>query len=1001
MPAIAYDSIPYILFFDPTYPTVIAQSVALDLLGVPARSVDATQLADSLHDAQTLVLAHGSYFPKAAWNVIYSFLERGGNLIVLGGMPFTRPVRADGTIEPEQISYTQQLYLGPVFSVVPPVGRLSLKPAPSATLLEDCPLAPSSDADLFWAYYPKLTQASDHPDEMGSAGPIDTIQTPLIYATVETVNGIEPVASVATLIEQRQGRFAGGRWLLVTWQPATESGWYALSEALRRCIALTVAPPHTLDIRPALACYQPGERPCLILSGSAASDVQYSLTVSDPDGVVVLQQDECFAATSGDELRIQLPPAERPGLYRATIIINNGQPMLEATGFWVWDADLVASTAGKGLQAKRDHFYVGDKLFHIAGTTYMDSTVQRRFLALPNPLRWDQEFATMRAAGINTIRTGIWTTWRQFMPLVGFANEAMLRALDAFVLTACAHDIQLIFTFFSFSPPLFEGENPWYDPRSLRGQEAFITSITRRYKDVELLSWDLINEPSFGDPRKIFSQRAQPNYDRFEVAAFRKWLQQRYTLEELQLRWRFTPNEMPTWESVQPPSEVDFVAHVNYTESRHMLRAADFTLFSQDAVRDWAAHMREVIRASGSKTLVGMGQDESGSRPAPQFYASGVDYTTTHPWWNNDALLWDMLIDKSPFVPNLIQETGVMLARDVDGRPWRSEEEAATLLERKLYMSLAARGAGMIQWLWHTNGLMTSDNENSIGLLRTDGSVKPEYRAMREWLRFIAAANPLLLEDEKLPRVWVLVPYSQWFARPDLGIEASRRAVRTLGYECGLIPQLVGEQQIVDLLNKVERPDLIVLPGIQLLQADVWHVLKQAAEAGTTLLVSGILGRDQHSLVYETGIADVNTNPRPVRRFEALMSDEGATLQFTFGGDKIGYVKQAHDELRQIPLGAGKLIWSGLPIELSDSPIAIAQVYRQALGLPPKQGDENPLLVVERPLREGTLLLFISEAATAQSYTYHDQSFIIAPNHAGAALLLPGRVATYGGVKRG
>jgi hypothetical protein len=343
----------------------------------------------------------------------------------------------------------------------------------------------------------------------------------------------------------------------------------------------------------------------------------------------------------------------------------------------------------------------------------------------------------------------------------------------------------------------------------------------------------------------------------------------------------------------------------------------------------------------------------------------------------------------------------VMLARDVDGRPWRSEEEAATLLERKLYMSVAARGAGMIQWLWHTNGLMTSDNENSIGLLRTDGSVKPEYRAMREWLRFIAAANPLLLEAEELPRVWVVVPYSQWFARPDLGIEASRRAVRTLGYECNIVPQLVGEQQIVDLLAKVERPDLIVLPGIQLLQADVWNALKQAAEAGTTLLLSGILGRDQHSLLYETGVADVNTNPRPVRRFEALMSDEGATLQFTFGGDKIGYVKQAHDELRQIQLGAGKLIWSGLPIELSDSPLAIAQVYRQALGLPAKQGDETPLLVVERPLREGTLLLFISEAATAQSYSYHNQSFIIAPNHAGAALLLPGRVATFGGVKRG
>ena len=85
-----------------------------------------------------------------------------------------------------------------------------------------------------------------------------------------------------------------------------------------------------------------------------------------------------------------------------------------------------------------------------------------------------------------------------------------------------------------------------------------------------------------------------------------------------------------------------------------------------------------------------------------------------------------MLLDKTLGVPNLIQETGIMLVRDVDERPWRSEEENAHLLERKLITGLVAGGAGLIQWLWHTNSYMTSDNENSIGLVRTDGSAKPE-----------------------------------------------------------------------------------------------------------------------------------------------------------------------------------------------------------------------------------------------------------------------------------
>src|SRR6266702_2321483 len=157
-----------------------------------------------------------------------------------------------------------------------------------------------------------------------------------------------------------------------------------------------------------------------------------------------------------------------------------------------------------------------------------------------------------------------------------------------------------------------------------------------------------------------------------------------------------------------------------------MLKVADYTRFSQDMFNNWASQMYEAIRAAGSQTLIGVGQDEAGARIAPQYYASVVDYTTTHPWWNIDELLWDMLLDKSPATPTLIQETGVMLGRDIDMRSWRSEQESACLLERKLITGLIARSAGVIQWLWHTNSYMTSENENSIGLLRSDGSAKPE-----------------------------------------------------------------------------------------------------------------------------------------------------------------------------------------------------------------------------------------------------------------------------------
>jgi hypothetical protein len=55
----------------------------------------------------------------------------------------------------------------------------------------------------------------------------------------------------------------------------------------------------------------------------------------------------------------------------------------------------------------------------------------------------------MKAAGVNMIRTGIWTGWKKYMTEPGKLNEATLRAFDAFLLTAHKHDIPVIFNFFA------------------------------------------------------------------------------------------------------------------------------------------------------------------------------------------------------------------------------------------------------------------------------------------------------------------------------------------------------------------------------------------------------------------------------------------------------------------------------------------------------------------------------------------------------------------------
>src|SRR6185369_17643285 len=103
-----------------------------------------------------------------------------------------------------------------------------------------------------------------------------------------------------------------------------------------------------------------------------------------------------------------------PGLYHVRASLD-GRPdtLVHENGFWIYDETLLA--AGKALTVDNHFFYRDGRVFPVTGTTYMASDVHRQFLFDPNPHVWDKDFSAMKDAGVNMIRTGIWTGWKKYM----------------------------------------------------------------------------------------------------------------------------------------------------------------------------------------------------------------------------------------------------------------------------------------------------------------------------------------------------------------------------------------------------------------------------------------------------------------------------------------------------------------------------------------------------------------------------------------------------------
>jgi hypothetical protein len=964
----------------------------LQKLFAGARLATADQLQTHLDSSAThlLVLPYGSAFPEREWSAIFQFLEHGGNLLVLGGMPFTRAAYRDSSgwhLRDYSVRYMRPLMIDQYQST------------PGSDGLE---FQTNRDLDLqlppfTWkhAFSPVIRlSAVDLYSRGGSAGAIDARLDAMAWGTKNSRKLSAPVIE----IDHLRNAFDGGRWIFLNAELDPEFYSNPSAEGMIHSLTDRAAEgAEEFTVRPVLPLYMPGEPVQVEVAWQSRHASKSALTLrittypeSDPANRTVTTT----TVPSPGSIGLSVPKAKGLQIIEAQLMEGSRRLAIYRSGFWVRDEAYLRS--GPRLTVNRDYFEVNGRPMAVMGTTYMSSEVQRLYFEHPNVYIWNRDLAQISAAGLNMIRTGWWTGWDKFCDEDGHPYERTLRTLEAYLMTARKNGLPVQFNFFAFLPDVLGGVNSYLDPQAVRKQRTLISTVAARFHDVPFLAWDLINEPSIS--RHLWTMR--PGGDPVEAAKWNQWLNRRYPdRASLAAAWNLPVNSLQG--AILLPEEGEFDARNLYV-GKNSLKMYDYFLFAQDSFADWARTMREAIRAAGSQQLVTVGQDEGGvaDRLSPAFFGSVVDFTTNHSWWQNDHLLWDSLVSKQPGKPMLIQETGLQRELNLDEVARRTAENEAALLERKVALSFA-QGSGAIQWLWHTNSYMTESNETPIGAVRPDGTEKPEAAVMRDYAAFAQAVGPHLRHPEPPNIAVVTSQAAQFSVMSDMQLEAQRKAIRALVYGTHLTPYVIAEAQI----ENIGSPKLVVLPSPQALTETAWRRLLAYVNEGGNLLVTGPLERDEHwHTVTRAAEFSIGARSEPLTYRRAALQLDHHTIWLSFDQQKQSCLEALRfadgTTLKDISLGNGRIFWATFPVELSEGTEAATDLYAYVAGrlniaplFEPLSALSPGVMLYPVVLEDSVLYVAVSESSDTSEIDIRDKltevrlTFALAGEHAALALI--------------
>ena len=925
--------------------------------------------SDSLAEGDLLILPYGSAFPADAWETIRRHIDRG-NLLVLGGRPFFVPVFRDSAgwrMDGAQNTYSLSLGIQHAYEV-PQKGPWTLQWDDSAPLFHEVSLNPRRvfvNAGFGGRYRGLGFLVNERGDRL--AAPV--VGDDLIW------RGMPPRRRVYLSFDADSASWDSKAAMVLI----RDAALYASRGGVRIWLdleQLTVDPGgHVSGAVDVVRGGAPAKLLLEVMSGSK----------------VLARRTTACSSTLHEAIDLHVP-LDEPGLYRVRATLSMGDTLCEryTSGVWVRDPEVLRT--GEHLGTGRDYFTLGGKPYLMVGTNYFSTDPYTSGFFLGGSLGgnawgWEQDFSDMERQGFTAVRTGIWLNRARYLdPVSGAANERLLRGMEAYLAAAARHRMQVIFTFFAFEPQtdlqpgpgqegdrLGPGANPYIDPVAIEAEAAYVRAIVSRFRDVPFVSYDLINEPSFSNPKRLWKGNS-PNGDPTELAAWQRWLESRYvTVKELARAWRMPSSGLGSFAKVPLPGFADL--ELARSDNPRLARAVDYNLFAQDAFRQWADTMIQVIRKAGSHQAITVGQDEGGvaDRVLTQFWAdSPVSFTVNHSWWRDDALLWNSVVAKTTYKPNLIGETGPQPVWSMDGSYRLDDVQGLPLLERKLVLGFANANTGVLQWDW--------THSDTFGLLRRDGSHKQWMDAMRGIATFARNAQPHA-SDAQLPDIALVLPQSlQLSVFGSWGVAVQQNAVRALYHYARATAFVAGEYQ----LSRMPNAKLIIVPAPWVLCQEAWETLMGKVRAGATLLLSGRIDADEHwvPVPERTGAWDVPYHWQALLTRETEVQWPGDSARLSYSGDRTTYAERGvlgdgRTFLDQ-PLGKGRILYFALPLELADQTDAVGRMYayamqRAGVSAPYATSCKDPgILICPTQLPDATLYVLTSESAGAGPVEFHD-----------------------------
>jgi hypothetical protein len=984
-----------VIFFERNFPTIENSEISRQSLERAFSSMNPCfvnlsdlQKKNTLTEGDLLVLPYGSALPADAWEAILHHLNQG-HLLVLGGRPFFVPVyrKENGW----RVDYPQNTY------------ARSLGIEHSYEAPQHGPWNVQCDEDAPWFYNTNL-----HARRVFVNAGLGGRYRGLCFLVNDRGDRLAAPVVAEDLLNHHQ---LPRRRVYLSFDSEAEF-WNSQNgiELIRKAAIYASLGGSRLWLDLQQLTLTPGEH----ISGSVdvlrnGRPAKVTLELLSGSKILMARTTACSNSLQ-EKINLAMPLSD-PGLYKVRASLSIGDTLFEqyTSGVFVRDTSLLLS--GERLEAGRDYFRLGGKPYLMAGTNYFGTDAYTAGFFYGGSLGgntwvWEKDFAEMEQQGLTIVRTGIWLNRASYLSWVsGAPDERLLNALEAYLTAAARHHMQVVFTFFAFDPQtemagqgqdgsrLGPGSNPYLDPVAIEAQLVYVRTITSRFRDVPFLSFDIINEPSFCNPKRIWKGNS-PNGDPAELAAWQNWLKKRYnTIDQLAHVWRIAPLELGSFEKVPLPSFSD----LEFSRSGNLrnVRVVDYNHFAQDAFTQWVNTIIQSIRSTGAQQIITVGQDEGGvaDRVLNQFWAnSHVNYTVNHNWYRDDALLWSSLAAKTLNKPNIIGETGPQPVSSIDGS-WRWDDvKGMALLERKLALGFACANAGVLHWDWTRTDI--------FGILRRDGSQKQWMNVLRGIAAFAGDAQAYATEAQ-LPDIALVLPQSlQFSVFSGWGISAQQNAIRTLYQYAHGTAFAIGEYQ----LSQMPDTKLIIVPSPWIMSQDAWNILMTKVKGGATLLISGRIDADDHWAPIPERVRDWNVNyeSAPLTTRETTIDWPEGTSHLSYPDDKTTYTERGvlgnNQTFLDLQLGKGQILYFALPLELADQKSEIGRIYKFAMKLASvntayETTCEDPgILICPTQLPDATLYVLTSESTGTAPVTFKDKksgadfSVNLAPGR--AALLL-------------